>query len=322
MAIQFSPIDSNLFYPFSQTRLPEDFRIGILTIREKWERFWSDRDSQTDKKTINPLQLPGIIDAEETKILTNVTDIIKFNDWALRQDYALLTKGRTSAAISATNNVMNSLNMFIEEGAIVEHCFLNATEGPIYIAKNSVVMEGSMLRGPLSIGENAVVKMGTKIYGATTIGPYCTAGGEIKNSVMMNHSNKAHDGYLGDSILGAWCNLGAGTSNSNIKNTAGNIKIKLNSVEINAGTKFGLLMGDYSRAAINTSFNTGTVVGVCCNVFTNGLTPKFIPDFSWGVAGEKYLLEKAFNDINNWKKFKGQFITDEEKAILTDICSH
>ena len=321
MAIQFSKTDTALFYPFSQTRLPEDIRIGILTIREKWEMIQASKGGDL-ANLINPLQLPGIIDPSATKLLANCTDIIKWNDWSIRQDYALITNGRTSAAISATNKIMNSINIFIEEGAVVEHCFLNATEGPIYIAKNATVMEGSMLRGPLAIGENAVVKMGAKIYGASTIGPFCTAGGEIKNAVMMSHSNKAHDGYLGDSVLGSWCNLGAGTSNSNIKNTAGVVRIKLKSVEIIAGNKFGLLMGDYSRAAINTSFNTGTVVGVCCNVFTNGLTPKYIPDFSWGCNGEKYLLEKAFLDIDNWKRLKGRSISDEEKQILTDICNH
>ncbi|MEP6674567.1 MAG: putative sugar nucleotidyl transferase [Ferruginibacter sp.] len=317
----FSKIQGDHFYPFIQTRLPEDLRIGILTIREKWKLLSQSDALLLTEKEITPLQLPGIINPDEIKIIENSTDIIRLNDWALRQDYSLLTKGRTSVSISSTNRVINSSNIFIEAGATIEHCFLNAGDGPIYIAKNAVIMEGSMLRGPLSIGENAVVKMGAKIYGATTIGPHCTVGGEIKNSVMMGYSNKAHDGYLGDSVLGYWCNLGAGTSNSNIKNTAGNIKIRLDKIEINAGTKFGLLMGDYSRAAINTSFNTGTVVGVCCNVFNNGLTPKFIPDFSWGCNGEKYLLEKALTDINNWKKFKGQAITEAEKQILTDICN-
>ena len=314
MGLSFSNAGSERFYPFTQTRRIEDIRIGILTIREKWERLPAPGN-------IDPRQLAGVIDQAEKKQLDNSTDLVKLNDWALRQDFAMITKGRSSAAISSTNKTMNSFDIFIEEGATIEHSILNATDGPIYIGRNATVMEGSMLRGPLAVCENAVIKMGSKIYGATTIGPYCTAGGEIKNSILMGYSNKAHDGYLGDSVLGEWCNLGAGTSNSNIKNTAGNIKMKLKYVEVDAGMKFGLLMGDYSRAAINTSFNTGSVVGVCCNVFSSGLTEKFIPDFSWGSKGEKYLLEKAFTDIDNWKKFKGQSITEKEKKTLTDICN-
>ncbi len=191
--------------------------------------------------------------------------------------------------------------------------------GPIYIGKNAEIQEGSLLRGPISIGEESRVKMGTKIYGATTIGPYCIAGGEIKNSIMMGFSNKGHDGYLGDSVLGEWCNLGAGTSNSNLKNNASNIKIwsKADNGFINAGTKCGLLMGDYSRSAINTSFNTGTVVGNCCSIFGDGFPPKFVADFTWGH--EKYIFEKAIADISNWKKLKDREITEEEILSLKNI---
>ena len=163
--------------------------------------------------------------------------------------------------------------------------------------------------------------MGAKIYGATTIGPYCIAGGEIKNSVFFGYSNKAHDGYLGDSVIGEWCNMGAGTSNSNIKNTAGTINLWNNTSNLfeAAGIKCGLLMGDYSRCAINTSFNTGTVVGVCCNIFGNTMPPKYIPDFSWG--NEKYILAKALEDIDNWKRLKGLTITDSEKKLLAHLHS-
>lgn len=313
MAASFTYGDPSLFYPFTLTRRPEDIRIGILTIREKHALLGTE--GATD-----PMLLPAITEPGEGKRLNDITDIIRYNDWGLRQDFALITKDKIPAAIPASNKVINAAQVFIEEGATVEHCLLNAAEGPIYIAKGAMVMEGSMLRGPVSIGENAVVKMGTRIYGATTIGPYCTAGGEIKNSILSGYSNKAHDGYLGDSLLGEWCNLGAGTSNSNIKNTAGNIKLQLYGREINAGNKFGLIMGDYSRAAINTSFNTGTVAGVCCNIFTSGLTPKFIPDFSWGCNdAARYELPKAFTDIDNWKKLKGLHITEEEKQALTAI---
>ncbi len=164
--------------------------------------------------------------------------------------------------------------------------------------------------------------MGTKIYGATSIGNKCTVGGEIKNSVFFDYSNKAHDGYIGDSVIGAWCNLGAGASNSNIKNTASEVKVwhQFSKTNISAGTKCGLLMGDYSRSAINTSFNTGTVTGICCNIFGEGLTPKFIPNFSWGINDPtKYKFEKALNDIANWKKLKNEMLSDIEIQTLKHI---
>ena len=342
-------------FPFTKTRHAADIRVGILTIREKFlfskehEIFSSYEDyfakyPDTNEHPIqleanilpdqswiddamNGLKIPGnggiaVADGAALKILNYPWDIFKHNDWALRKDFELITKGRNSQDISSSNQTNNNTDIFIEEGAQVEHCILNATDGPIYIGKNAVVMEGCLLRGPIAICEGAVVKMGTKIYGATTIGPFCTVGGEIKNSVLFAYSNKAHDGYLGDSVLGEWCNLGAGSSNSNLKNTAGEIKYFLDadSEAIAAGNKGGLLMGDYSKAAINTSFNTGTVVGVCCNVFAAGLTPNFIPDFTWGSDGTtKYKLDKAFVDIDNWKKLKGLTISEGEKQILTDI---
>ena len=180
-------------------------------------------------------------------------------------------------------------------------------------------MEGCMIRGPFAMCEGSVLKMGAKVYGATTLGPYCIGAGEIKNSILFGYSNKAHDGYLGDSVIGEWCNLGAGTSNSNIKNTAGKIKICIDhkKEKISAGIKCGLLMGDYSRSAINTSFNTGTVVGVGCNVFSDEFPPTFIESFSWG--NKKYQLEKALEHIDNWKKLKGHILSVEEKNILSAI---
>jgi len=204
----------------------------------------------------------------------------------------------------------------------VEHCILNASTGPIYIGKNAEIQEGSMIRGPFALCEGSLVKMGSKIYGATTIGPYCLAGGEIKNSILLGYSNKAHDGYLGDSVIGEWCNLGAGTSNSNLKNNCGDVSywVHADKKQISAGNKGGLLLGDYSKSAINTSFNTGTVVGICSNVFAQGLTPKYIPHFSWGCDGiTRYKLSNALEDINKWKQMKGFSITEKEKQILTDI---
>jgi UDP-N-acetylglucosamine diphosphorylase/glucosamine-1-phosphate N-acetyltransferase len=178
-------------------------------------------------------------------------------------------------------------------------------------------MDGCIIRGPFAMGEGACLKMGTKVYGATSLGPYCMGGGEIKNSVMFGYSNKAHDGYLGDAVIGEWCNLGAGTTNSNLKNTAGEVRIWTTAGEVSAGFKCGVFMGDYSRTAVNTAINTGTVIGVCANVFGNGLTPKYIPNFSWGSEGiKRYELGKAITDISNWKKLKQKEMTEEELGIL------
>jgi len=235
----------------------------------------------------------------------------------------LITKSRKSQKISATNKLIKANHIFIEKGAEVEHCYLNASDGPIYIGKTAVVMEGSMLRGPVAICDGAVVKMGSRIYGATTIGPACNVGGEIKNSVFFANSNKAHDGYIGDSVIGEWCNMGAGTSNSNIKNNASGVMLWTPNGAMNVGLKCGVMMGDYSRTAINTSINTGTVIGVCCNVIGNGLTPKYIPSFSWSSDGvERYDFEKALSDIENWKQLKKQSLSTNEKTILKYLFDH
>jgi UDP-N-acetylglucosamine diphosphorylase/glucosamine-1-phosphate N-acetyltransferase len=248
--------------------------------------------------------------------------IFQMNAEAIRDDFQLLTAGRKSAKISKTNTVIGKA-VFLEEGVQMEACVLNAVDGPIYVGKNATIMEGSLLRGPLAIGDGSVVKMGTRVYGATTIGPGCTVGGEIKNAVLFANSNKAHDGYLGDSVIGEWCNLGAGTSNSNLKNNVSDVVIWTPHGPRSAGMKCGVLMGDYSRTAINTAINTGTVIGVCCNVMGNGLTPKYIPSFSWGSDGlERYRFEKAIHDIANWKRLKKQEITENDRMILQHIFDH
>jgi UDP-N-acetylglucosamine diphosphorylase/glucosamine-1-phosphate N-acetyltransferase len=244
-------------------------------------------------------------------------DIFQMNDRAIRQDFELLTKKRKSQPISKTNRVTKSSQVFLEKGARMEHCIINASTGPVYIGKNAEVMEGCIIQGPFAMGEGACLKMGAKVYGATTLGPRCVVGGEIKNSVLFGYSNKAHDGYLGDSVIGEWCNIGAGSTNSNLKNNASEVKIWTPNGEMNAGNKCGVMMGDYSRTAINTAINTGTVIAVCCNVFGNGLTPKYIPSFSWGSEGVKrYEFEKVFTDIEAWKKLKGETMNDNEKSIL------
>jgi UDP-N-acetylglucosamine diphosphorylase / glucose-1-phosphate thymidylyltransferase / UDP-N-acetylgalactosamine diphosphorylase / glucosamine-1-phosphate N-acetyltransferase / galactosamine-1-phosphate N-acetyltransferase len=375
-------------YPFTLTRQIQDIRIGILTIREKWEYMlglpsfdrkeddYKDLDRSLtidecvgDESCLmihgNVLPTPKLVKAvrrlkngefistqDNTGIVFNISrneikekhqvritkaipfddevktiqfpwHIFQLNDWAIRQDFALLTRKRKSQQLPSSNRAMNAKDIFIEKGAKVEHSILNASTGPIYIGKNCEIMEGCVVRGPFAMGEGACLKLGAKVYGATTLGPRCVAGGEIKNTVMFGYSNKAHDGYLGDSVVGEWCNLGAGTTNSNLKNNAGDVKVWTPKGQLSAGTKCGVMMGDYSRCAINTSINTGTVIGVSCNVFGSGLTPKYIPSFSWGSEGVKrYELDKAVEDIGAWKKLKGQTVSDNEKSILNYIYNH
>ncbi len=322
-------------YPFTATRQAEDIRVGILTIREKWALISGENNAAIDYSMVPSNIIPTkdtahliatsflagktLSEYEHIKRLQYPWDIFLLNGWALQKDFELITQGRHSALLSTSNRAISPSNIFIEEGAVVEHSIINATVGPVYIGKNAEVMEGCMIRGPFALCEGAVLKMGSKVYGATTIGPYCVAGGEIKNSVMFANSNKGHDGYLGDSVIGEWCNLGGGTTTSNIKNTAGTVKVWNNRSRdyIGMGLKCGLLMGDYSRAAINTSFNTGTVVGVCCNIFGEGFPPKLINDFSWGT--ERYSFEKALQDISNWKKLKGATLTLPEKKNLEQL---
>ena len=337
-----SELKDDLF-PFALTRNIADIRVGILSIREKWEILLghpvivtSEKNASYNKVSSVPANIIPTKDfllsfsqnsqhntlPDSFKVLEFPWHIFQYNDWALRKDFELLTSGKLSSPIPGIVEVVNPENIFIEEGALLSHCILNASTGPIYIGKNAEIMEGAIIRGPFALCEGAVIKMGAKIYGATTIGPYSVAGGEIKNSILFGYSNKAHDGYLGDAVIGQWCNLGAGTSNSNLKNNAGEVKVWNPTTGIwgNAGMKCGLLMGDYSRCAINTSFNTGTVVGVCSNVFGEGLTPAFIPAFSWGYKPvKKYDFEKAIRDITNWKKLKGKTASEEEVIQLRNI---
>ncbi|MBX2923498.1 MAG: glucose-1-phosphate thymidylyltransferase [Chitinophagaceae bacterium] len=245
--------------------------------------------------------------------------LFQLNEYLLRADIHLLTAARASSGLSDTNRVLNGGDVFIEEGASVELCYINAGTGPVYIGKNAVIMEGSIIRGPFAAGEGAVVKMGAKIYGATTVGPYCTVGGEIKNSILTGYSNKAHEGYLGDSVIGEWCNIGAGTSTSNVKNNAGAVSVFNEAGEKKeVGLKCGLLMGDYTRCAINTSFNTGTFAGIASGIFGAGLTPKYLRNFTWGFS-EKYRFGKAIEHINNWKRLKNADLSLADIQILEHL---
>ncbi len=368
--------------PFAFTRPVAEIRIGILTIREKWERYLSEPVSYLtekylrekfplkitgddifingsvlpDKKLVHEISLlkvgekllkddvllainPGKgITNEETffakmesasgkkyaelvfKINFN-WDIFSKNEQALKDDFLLITSGRKSQPLSSTNKVMGGENIFIEEGAKVECSILNATSGFIYIDKHAEVMEGAMIRGPFSLGEHSVVKMGTKIYGATTIGPHCRIGGELTNSVIFGHSNKAHEGYLGNSVIGEWCNLGADSNNSNLKNNYSTVKVWNYKDEtfISTGLQFcGLMMGDHSKCSINTMFNTGTVVGVSANIFGTGFPPKFIPSFSWGGSEgfKTFRIEEAIEVAQRVYERRTVSFDEKEQKIM------
>jgi UDP-N-acetylglucosamine diphosphorylase/glucosamine-1-phosphate N-acetyltransferase len=248
-------------------------------------------------------------------------DLFSLNGQALADDYKMLTRGRKSQPVSSTNRVISPENIFLEEGATVECSVLNASGGFIYIGKGAEVMEGAMIRGPFSLGEHAQVKMGAKIYGATTIGPQCRVGGEVNNSVMFGCSNKAHDGFLGNSVIGEWCNLGADSNNSNLKNNYSQVKMWNYREEnyVNTGLNFcGLMMGDHSKCSINTMFNTGTVVGVSANIFGTGFPPKYIPSFSWGGSDgfKTYRLEEAVEVASRVYERRGKALDSTEQEIL------
>lgn len=260
----------------------------------------------------------------EPVIITHPEDIFRKNDVELRKDFELLTKGRKSAKISGTNTIIGD-DFFAEEGAIAECCSFSTLNGPIYLAANTEVWEGTNIRGPFALCEHSQIKMGTKIYGATTVGPYCRVGGEVNNAVLWGYSNKGHEGYLGNSVIGEWCNLGADTNNSNLKNNYSEVKLwhyPSQSMR-NTGLQFcGLVMADHAKSGINTMFNTGTVVGVNANVFGGGYPPNYIPDFSWGGAGS--LVEYGYDKM---METTGRVIArrphrkfdDAEKEILTEV---
>ena len=231
-------------------------------------------------------------------LIENSWDIFEKNDEIIRFDFETLTKGRTSAPLSATNNVLNPENIFLEEGAKAEFATIDASGGPVYLAKDAEIMAGALIQGPLALEEHSVIKMGAKIYGATTVGPWCKVAGEIQNSVIFGYSNKGHDGYLGNAVLGEWCNIGADSNNSNLKNNYDKVKLWDYSTGrfARTGLQFcGLMMGDHSKCGINTMFNTGTVIGVSSNIFGSGFPRNFVPSFSWGGASgfALYTLKKA-----------------------------
>ena len=262
--------------------------------------------------------------ANEILTVEHTWDIFSKNGEAIEQDFELITKGRDSQIISESINIINSDQVFIEEGAKLEFVTLNASSGPIYIGKDAEIMEGTVIRGPFALCEHATVKLGAKIYGPTTIGPYSKVGGEVNNSVLFGYSNKGHDGFLGNSVLGEWCNLGADTNNSNLKNNYAEVRLWDYNTEgfAKTGLQFcGLMMGDHSKCGINTMFNTGTVVGVSANIFGSGFPRNFIPSFSWGGNGgfTTYLTKKAFEVANIVMARRDIEFTEQDAAILEHV---
>ncbi len=366
--------------PFTYTRPVADIRIGILTIREKWEKvlglttttiteeyleekypmvemaenvminasflptkslvekvkslsqnqaifkgeeviafFTSDTQEEVDFDSYEAIEFD-----EEIIQVKNTWDIFSLNDKAIQADFELITEGRKSQPIPEGVQCINKENIFIEEGAEITFSTLNASTGPIYIGKNALVMESCSVRGPFVMCENSVLKMGAKIYGATTLGPYCKVGGEVNNSVMFGYSNKGHEGFLGNSVIGEWCNLGADTNTSNLKNNYA--EVKLWSYETGrfarTGLQFcGLIMGDHSKCGINTMFNTGTVIGVSANVFGSGYPRNFIPSYSWGGASgfTTYQMRKVLEVAEVVMKRRSIELSEVDKNILDAV---
>lgn len=260
------------------------------------------------------------IDPRHLIMIRRPYDIYKFNKYAIEIDFRFLTRGRTSMPISGTNKLIDADNIFVEEGAKIEYATLNASNGPIYIGKYSQIMEGSNLRGPIALLDHATVKMGAKIYGATTIGPHCKVGGELSNVVFQAYSNKAHDGFLGNSVIGEWCNIGADTNCSNLKNNYKEVKLWSypDGRFVPTGEQFcGLIMGDHSKCGINTMFNTGTVVGVSTNIFGEGFPRNFIPSFSWGgKSGFKtYRLDDAMDTMDLVMARRDKYLNETDQSI-------
>lgn len=259
-------------------------------------------------------------------LLNRPWDIFSLNGRCIRNDFQIISKGRKSAGITDPFSVVYAAdNVFVEEGAEVMASVINASEGPVYIGKGVQIQEGSLIRGPVALMENSVVNMGAKIRPDTTIGPNCKVGGEINNSVFFGYSNKAHDGFLGNSVIGEWCNLGADTNNSNLKNNYAQVKVWSHADQemVSTGLQFcGLLLGDHSKSGINSMFNTGSVVDPCCNLFDSGFPPTFVPAFTWGNVHsgfETYRFEKFLEAEERVYARREKAITEEYKTLLRHL---
>jgi len=378
--VLFDGIERNNLLPLTATRAVADIRVGILTIKEKWEKYLNTKVDILTQDYLQPKYhyqqlentvfinaniLPTIELVNEIKLLssesalmmqektvafqtkrqiTGINDfsevfnhlhfqissfsnsqiifpwnIFTLNGQEIKNDIQLLGLKPNPEKLSKTNTLLGT-EIYVEDGVTCECSILNAKDGPIYLAKDSEIMEGCTIRAPFALGEHATLKMQTKIYGDTTIGPYCKIGGEVSNSVIFGYSNKGHDGFIGNSVIGEWCNLGADTNNSNLKNNYGKVKA-YNYVAkdyIDTGLQFcGLIMGDHAKSSINTMFNTGTVVGVCANVFGGGFHPKFVPDFAWNK--EVFDLEKAYEVAQRVMERRKINLSEIDKNILKYI---
>jgi len=369
----------NQLLPFTYTRPVADIRVGILTIREKWEKFLESttttitEDYLAEKWPMVELEENLMINAtffpskslinqlhnlekkqvlvyedkfvafkagEEEEInledfdeisvketplfIEHSWDIFAKNGEAIKADFALLTEGRQSAKIPESVFCINQEQIFVEEGAKLTIASLNASKGPIYIGKDAEVMEACSVRGPFALCDHATLKMGAKIYGPTTIGPHSKVGGEVNNSVIFGYSNKGHDGFLGNSVLGEWCNIGADSNNSNLKNNYAEVRLWDYETEgfARTGLQFcGLMMADHAKCGINTMFNTGTVVGVSANIFGAGFPRNFIPSFSWGGSSgtTTYKTNKAFEVAEKVMERRSIEFSEEDKAILEHV---
>ncbi len=261
--------------------------------------------------------------AEIRKINYN-WDLFTFNGDEIRSDFELLTKNRQSTELSKSNTVIGPNPVFLAEGATAEAAIFNTVDGPVYLGKEAEVMEGAMVRGPFALGDHSTVKMGAKIYANTTIGPNCKVGGEINNSVFLGFANKAHDGFLGQAVIGEWCNIGADSNNSNLKNNYETVKAWNYPGQsfMNTGLQFcGLIMGDHSKCGINTMFNTGTTIGVSCNIFGGGFPRTFIPSFSWGGPSgmTTYRFDKAMATAALVMARRQVELDEKELAILNKV---
>ncbi|MGL5317342.1 MAG: GlmU family protein [Bacteroidales bacterium] len=364
--------------PLTFTRPVAEVRIGILTIKEKWEKRMNTPISYITEPYLST-KYPMVISDQNLFIQGNILpsdsfinevlnlelnhalifedsilafrgsladfeagtwisipacnvpdqifqtyDIFTKNGQEILADFKLLTQGRSSAPISSSNRIIGSYPVFMEEGAYMECAVVNTMQGPVYIGENSEIMEGSLIRGPFVACENATINMGARIYGPTTIGPYCKVGGELNNVVMFGYSNKAHEGFLGNAVIGEWCNIGAGTEASNLKNDYTEIKLWNYSTRrfAKTGLQFcGLIMGDYSKAGINTMFNTATVIGVGCNIYGTGFPRNFVPSFlEGGNSGfEQINLKKFFTTTEKVMARRSKELLEEEKQICMHI---
>lgn len=343
---------SFLTQPYLQKKFPAEIQSRNLLINasvlpdhafaehckalKEGESLWKDdlflagHFSGKEIETLDNSELPAnshVAYAATIALVDNIWKIFSLNEGELAKDFKLITQGRKSQPIPQSNFVKNPENIFIEQGAVVESASLNASSGPIYIGKDAEVMEGSLIRGPFSLGEHSTLKLGAKIYGATTIGPHCKVGGEVNNSVFFGYANKAHDGFIGNAVIGEWCNIGADSNNSNLKNNYEEVKIwsyPRQGFE-RTGLQFcGLFLGDHSKCGINTMFNTGTVVGVSANIFGGGFPRNFIPSFSWGGASgfTTYQLAKALDTAALVLARRGLMLEQADKDIFEYIFQH